>query len=73
MNDLAKGKIGSEGTYDLEFKDGKLRLTIAYDGAGVDGGFFIDLEPEYFLDKLAAVIPGNVDDLVIAAIKGALK
>lgn len=73
MTDLSNGKIGSEGTYDLEFKDGKLRLTIAYDGAGVDAGIFVDLEPIYFLDKLAEIIPSEVDDIVIAALKGVLK
>lgn len=71
--DLLNGKIGKEGSYELEMKDGKLRFTIGYDGQGVDSGLYVDLEPEYFLDKLADAIPGNIDDAIIAAIKGALK
>lgn len=70
---LVEYDFGGESGLDLEFKDGKLRLTIQYDGKGADAGVYVDLEPDYFLDKLAAAIPGELDDMVIGAIKGALK
>ena len=70
---LVEMPISKETEFELEFKDGKLRLVLGYDGKGVDGGIFADLDPEYFLDKLAEAIPGNVDNMVIEAIKGALK
>jgi len=70
---LVDGKIGSEFDYKLELKDGKLRLEGKYGGAGGAAGAFFELEPNYFLDKLADAIPGEIDDMVIAALKGALK
>lgn len=70
---LVEYDFGKESGLDLEFKDGKLRLTIQYDGKGADAGVYVDLEPDYFLDKLAAAIPSEIDDMIIAAIKGALK
>lgn len=62
-----------EAALDVDFKDGKLRLSVSYDGKGADAGIYVDLEPEYFLDKLAAAIPGKLDDAVIEMLKGALK
>jgi hypothetical protein len=73
MKDIAEGKIGSDGKYDLELVEGKLKLTVAYDAGGVEAGVSVALNPDYFLDKLAAVIPGQVDDAVIALLKAALK
>lgn len=70
---LVEMPISKETEFELEFKDGKLRLILGYDGKGVDGGLFADLDPEYFLDKLADAIPGTIDNMVIEAIKGALK
>lgn len=72
MNDLVEIKKG-EATLDLDFKEGKLRLSVSYDGKGADAGLFVDLEPDYFLDKLKAVIPGQIDDAIIEMLKGALK
>lgn len=70
---LVEYDFGKEGGFDLEFKDGKLRVVVAYEGKGADAGVYVDINPEYFLDKLAKAIPGNIDDMVIAALKGALK
>ena len=65
--------IGSEVNYDVKFEEGKLKLVVKYDGKGADAEVALMLEGEYFLDKLAEAIPGQVDDMVIAALKGALK
>lgn len=73
MSELFNKKVGGEGDIDLEFKDGKLRLAISYDGKGADVGIYVDVEPEYFIDKLTTAIPGKVDDMIGAALKGALK
>lgn len=72
MSDLVEIKKG-EATLDLDFKEGKLRLSVSYDGKGADAGLFVDLDPDYFLDKLKAVIPGQIDDAIIEMLKGALK
>ena len=62
-----------ESSVDVDFVDGKLRIALAYDGKGADAGLYIDVEPDYFLDKLKAVIPGQIDDAIIEMLKGALK
>ena len=67
--EFAKG----EADLDLEFKDGKLRASVSYDGKGVDAGLYVDVSPEYFLDKLKAAIPGEVDDKIIDMLKLAFK
>lgn len=72
MSDLVELKKG-EATLDVDFKEGKLRLSVSYDGKGADAGLFVDLDPEYFLDKLKAAIPGSIDDAVIELLKNALK
>ena len=66
-------EISNEANFDLEFKEGKLMLKCGYDGKGLDAGLYIELEADYFLDKLAEKIPGKLDDTVIAMLKGALK
>lgn len=71
--DLMKEGIGKEGEFAIEFKDGKLRLTAGIDSKGIDGGIYIDVDGEYFLDKLAEAIPGTLDDVIIATIKSAMK
>ena len=43
------------------------------DSKGLGGGLYLDLDAEYFLDKLAEIIPGEIDDAVIAMIKLAFK
>ena len=42
-------------------------------GKGVDAGLYVDVSPEYFLDKLKAAIPGEVDDKIIDMLKLAFK
>lgn len=71
--ELAQGEIGKTGEYELEYKEGKLRFTLDIDTKGVDAGLYIDLDPDYFIDKLAKAIPGDLDDMVLAMLKSALK
>lgn len=65
--------IGSEGKLKIEIKDGKLLLAVEYDGKGLDGTLGLALDPAYFVDLLAAAIPGQLDDAVLAILKAALK
>lgn len=65
--------ISSEVKFDLDIKDGKIVVSAIYDGKGLDSTISLAIDGEYFLDKLAEKISGNVDDMIIAAIKGALK
>jgi hypothetical protein len=66
---LQKGEVD----LDVQFKEGKLQLAVKYDGKGVDAGVTVALEPEYFLTKLKAAIPGQVDDTVINLLLAAMK
>jgi len=66
-------ELGSELGFDVKIEDSKVKIKVSYDGKGADAAIEVALEAEYFLDKLAEAIPGQVDDMVIAALKGALK
>jgi len=63
-----------EGNFSLELNaEGKIVLGAEYAGKGATAGLNIVLEPDYFIDKLAAAIPGTIDDAVLNLLKGALK
>lgn len=71
--DLSKEIVNSsEMKLDIKFEEGKAKLIANYDGKGADAGVYIHLEAGYFLDKLAAAIPGQIDDQVIALLKAAI-
>jgi len=72
MTELVGGDVGKEVIYDIKIEDKMIKLEVKYDGKGANAGVFIELEAEYFLDKLAEAIPGSIDDAVIGAIKAAL-
>lgn len=69
--DLAQGNLGAEVVYELDLVDGKLVLNVGYDGKQADANVIVKLEPGLFLDKLAALIPGKIDDAIIAMLKQA--
>lgn len=64
---------GKELDIKVEVKEGKVRLEAAFDGAQADAGAYVVIGVDELLDKLAAKIPGQIDDAVIALLKGALK
>lgn len=69
--EIVEKKLGAEGELNLEFKEGKICLTISYDGKGVDGGVFANIEPAYFMEKLKTAIPGKIDDVIIDGLTAA--
>lgn len=68
---LVGGNVNRQVTYDLEYVDQKLQLSVMFDGQGVDAAFKIQLEPDFFIDKLAQAIPGTLDDAIFEMIKAA--
>lgn len=68
-------EIGAEGALKLELVDGKLKLAVTYDGKGVDGEISALIDSDYFVDKLAELIPGDsgFEAAMVAALKIALK
>ena len=71
--DLKEGSLGSEGEYSLKLVGGKVVFELAHQSGAVAAGVKAELDPDYFIDKLAEMIPGEVDDAIFAIIKGALK
>lgn len=65
--------MGNESDYKIKLEDGKLIISLEYDGKGADAGLSIKLETDYLLDKLADLIPGKIDDVIIGLLKRALK
>ncbi len=71
--DLKDIKLGSAGDLDVALKDGNLVMTLSYQTGALVAGASMTVDSGVLLDKLAALIPGVVDDAVIALIKSALK
>jgi len=69
---LAK-ELGAEADLSIALVAGKLELKLSYDGKGAGASVAVNLEPDYFIEKLAAVIPGKLDDAVLEILKSALK
>lgn len=64
---------GKEADVDLVIAGGKVVLKAVYAGHG--GGATVELfvSSDYLLDKIAAAIPGSIDDAILAVAKEALK
>lgn len=73
MVEITKGALGSEGSYALSVQDGKLMLTVSHAHASGSVSIIVQEDAGYFLDKLAALIPGTFDDVLIGLAKDALK
>lgn len=71
--DLIAKPLGSEGNVKLVIGGGKLKLVAEYDSKGLDGSVSLAVDSDYFIDELAAKIPGQIDDLVFGVLKQALK
>ena len=69
--DIAK-EISKEVDLKFSIENGKVGITTGYEGKGGGAELKVFVSAEYFLDKLAEAIPGQIDDLVIDALKSAL-
>lgn len=73
-NEVEKAvELGKEGKAEIKIMNGKLYLVGKYDGADMDAELMIGVEIDLLMDKLAAAIPGQVDDAIIGVMKAALK
>lgn len=73
MSEIINEPIGNEAKVSFKFEKGVARIALDYDGKGADAGLFIELESDYFIDKLAEAIPGTLDDQILNFLKVALK
>lgn len=71
--EIVKHEIGKEADVIVEIVGGKIVVKAQLDSSGVGAGVSVTLETDYFLDKLSAAIPGQIDDAVIGIFKAALK
>lgn len=71
--DIAEGKLGTIGGYDLEFKGGKLIAKVNVGAEGISGALSLEFDADKLLDALAKAIPSQIDDALIGVLKGALK
>lgn len=70
--DIVEGNIGSVGQYDLEFKGGKLCLSVSAQAGPGEMGLSIKVDAAKVVDALAKAIPGQVDDAIFGVFKAAL-
>jgi hypothetical protein len=66
-------KIGTEGGVDVKLSGGFVTLEAKYAGVEAQAGLSVSISVDKLLDKLAAAVPGQIDDAVIAVVKAALK
>lgn len=71
MDEVNK-ELSSETKLAMKFEDKKIKLVVSYEGKGAGAEVAVFADAEYFLDLLAEAIPGQIDDAVIAMLKGAL-
>lgn len=71
--DLINKQLSPEANAKVVISEGKLSLMAVLDTAGMDASVVVSVDTDYFLDELAAKIPGTMDDAIIAVLKAALK
>lgn len=67
--DIAEGQIGSVGSYDVEFKGGKLtaKVSLSKEGefANAKADITLDIPARQVLEALKRAIPGTLDDAIL--------
>jgi hypothetical protein len=68
-------QLGPEGKLKLEGKDGKLKISVDYDGHQMDAGAYVAVSSDELVDKLAELIPGDsaIEQGALALLKAALR
>lgn len=71
--DIVDKQISPEAKVKLVVGGGKIGLAGVLDTKGVDVNLSVLADVDYFIDELAAKIPGQLDDAILAVLKSALK
>lgn len=71
--ELINKQISPEAIAKVEIVAGKIQLSAVLDTGGVDANVSVSVDADYFIDALAAKIPGQIDDAIFAVLKTALK
>lgn len=67
--DIIDGKIGTVGTYDVEFKGGKLRAVVLANTAVGSAGITLEIGAEQVITAIEKAIPGQIDDAILEMLK----
>ena len=71
--ELVNKDISTEVNAEIKFVEGNIVIQGNYDGKGLGATVAVKMKTEYFLDKLAEAIPGELDDKLLDMLKVALK
>lgn len=70
--ELVEVKKG-EAELQIKLEGGLVKLSVGYEGEGAGAQVIVSLKPEYFVNKLTAAIPGEIDDQIAAGLLALLK
>lgn len=72
MKSVAQGSIGSEGNYNLDFKDGKVIVGVDYDGKLADAKLEVKVDLITAFEVAASKTDNKIDDHLVSLLKSAL-
>jgi len=70
--DIVNKEISKEVSIDVDLVKSNVEITFNYQGQGAGASLKGYVSADYLLDKLAAKIPGVVDDAIFAVMKAAI-
>lgn len=76
MNELVDKDLGKNGNFGIDFDKENLELVFSVetkDIQGIKASLNISVSADIFIDKLADIIPGKMDDMLLASLKAAMK
>lgn len=71
--EVVNSPLGPEGSVKVLIGGGKIGLAAVLDTKGLDASLSVSADSDYFIDELAKLIPGVIDDAILAVVKAALK
>lgn len=71
--DLINQPVGTEGTLNVKLSKGKVILTLQHKHASGNASVVVEEDASYFFKKLGDLIPGKLDDAILALIDASVK
>ena len=71
--DIVDGQIGEIGSYDVEFKEGKLLAKIGLEKVGLGVNLQVSINSDAVIEAIKKAIPGQIDDAILSLLQTALK
>lgn len=70
--EIFQKQLSPEASAKMDITGGKLILSALLDTKGVGAQVGVSVDVDYFIDQLAAKIPGTVDDAIFVVLKAAM-